>query len=70
MIPTEPEAVDNAHSRGCVLHFLERWFSSLPSSYWLFLNSFSLFSILLFSPTTIPAAVLNVHIDVVIHSDL
>ena len=69
-IPTKAEAVDNARCGGYVLHFLERWFSSFTSSHWLFLNTFSLFSILLFSPTAIPAVALGVHADVGVHSDL
>lgn len=59
----------NAHSGGCVLHLLDSWFSSFTFSHWLFLNTFSLFSILLFSPSIIPTAVLDVHADVVVHLD-
>lgn len=68
--PREAEAVDDAHSGGCVLHFLEGWFISLTSSHWLFLDTFSLFSIPLFSPTALPAAARGVHSDVVVPSDL
>lgn len=44
--------------------------TSLTSPHWLVLNTFSLFSILLFSPTRkCPAAALDIHTDGVVHSD-